>query len=90
MLFRSECDSREPRGDVQGADAGPVWESVGQAFACCGEGDVGRVGISQGRYAWLLGACADFFFIFEGEADVDVLLSWRKVTVAREIPAYAG
>lgn len=36
-----ECDSREPRGDVQGADAGPVWESVGQAFACCGEGDVG-------------------------------------------------
>jgi hypothetical protein len=51
------------RGDVQGADAGPVWESVGQAFARRGVGDVSRVGVSEGYHAQLLGAF-DFFLSF--------------------------
>ena len=55
-----ECGSREPRGDVQGADAGPVRESVGQAVARPGEGDVGRVGVPQGRHARVLGALPAF------------------------------
>jgi hypothetical protein len=50
----------EPGGDVQGADAGPVRESVRQASARRREGDVGPVGASEGHHARLLGASAFF------------------------------
>jgi hypothetical protein len=51
------------RGDVQGADAGPVWESVGQAFTRRGEEDVSRVGVSEGYHTQLLGAFDFFSFL---------------------------
>ena len=47
-------------GDVQGADAGPVRESIGQAFVHYGEGDAGRVAVLEGYHVQLLGAF-DFF-----------------------------
>jgi solute carrier family 25 (mitochondrial carnitine/acylcarnitine transporter), member 20/29 len=45
-----------------------------------------RKGVMRGYWVRALTS-----YFFEGDnADVDVLLSCRKVTVAREIPAYAG
>jgi hypothetical protein len=53
----------EPGGDVQGADAGPVRESVRQTSARRREGDVGRVGVAEGHHARLLGASASVFLL---------------------------